>query len=96
VYAPGADWPSYAGPGPAHAAKPCGNKLVDTFEPLRIVWKSEDWFDGGCGTTVRYGPMGADIEWPINNGGGSPVFADGRIYCAAYLPSGKVYDKAKV
>ena len=40
--------------------------------------------------------MGADIEWPISNGGSSPVFADNRVYLYCFVPSGDVLDQSKV
>ncbi len=88
LLAPDAAWPCWQGPLGSNAAMSRGPALVSDCADARRVWESGDTL--GTGKTCGSGAWGCP---DLQIGYGSPVVADGRVYCYYFQPTGTVYFK---
>lgn len=84
----GGDWPKWLGPFDNGAGDVYGQRLVDSLQKARLVWKSEDT-PAGRSTGLPSGRGFAD------GGASSPIVKDGRVYLFYELPHGGEYDKGQ-
>jgi hypothetical protein len=57
---------------------------VDRADQARFVWRSEEWLPCGPGSTSRGLPI---PNMAVNGNLGSPIYHDGTIYTAGWLPA---------
>ncbi|MEM7392501.1 MAG: PQQ-binding-like beta-propeller repeat protein [Verrucomicrobiota bacterium] len=87
---PAANWPCFAGPAGTLQTGPNGPALVDDLARSRPLWRSESHVPVSYGNAAddRYATRAAGCR--SGGGSSSPVFADGVIYIAFYVPNRSV------
>ena len=87
---PKAQWPNFAGPMGTLQASPGGPALVDDLARSRPLWRSETQVPVSYGNAAddRYATRAAGCR--SGGGSSSPVYADGVVYVAFYVPNRSV------
>jgi len=90
AFNPRASWSDFAGPSGSLAASKGGPALVDDLAKSKLLWRSESFVPVSYGNAAddRYPTRAAGIR--SCGGSSSPVYADGVVYIAFYVPSRSV------
>lgn len=87
---PKASWPNFAGPSGTLQSSPAGPPLIDDLGESKPLWRSEVQVPVSYGNAAddRYATRAAGCR--SGGGSSSPVYADGVVYIAFYVPNRSV------
>lgn len=87
--ATGPQWPQWPGPNHNFQLPAEGIELVDDYDEIRPLWRSEEASLAGNGAIAR-AITRATHRHHKAGGSASPVLADGRLYLSYFIPGGGV------